>query len=182
MKIAAVLILVIACTSLTTAKPTLLLKKLKLYALPRLLNGQSSPAAGIAEFFSLPKLPSIYIPYPFSALFKPTEPAPPVIYHTEEETLPSSPIPEVETVPVELPEDLEAPAPVPEELEGAPQVPHEELDTVPHVPQDLPNEIDIRGPVYIAETPGVKHQALLPAGYSHSVIIQNLAPAPGTVG
>ncbi|KAL9707229.1 hypothetical protein quinque_010747 [Culex quinquefasciatus] len=45
----------------------------------------------------------------------------------------------------------------------------------------LPIEMEVRGPVYIAETPAVRHIAPLPQGYTEDVHIQNVQPAPGTV-
>ncbi|KAL1403281.1 hypothetical protein pipiens_005729 [Culex pipiens pipiens] len=106
------------------------------------------------------KLPSLYIPYPLSLWLAGAETASPPVYLPEDEVLIDN------SAPVEIPNSKEfnAVQPVPQQQQ-----------------QQLPIEMDVRGPVYIAETPVVRHVAPLPQGYTEDVHIQNVQPAPGTV-
>ncbi|XP_052562883.1 uncharacterized protein LOC128092647 [Culex pipiens pallens] len=104
------------------------------------------------------KFPSLYVPYPLSLWLAGAETAnsPTVVYH-------SLPEDEIETV-----KDFNAAATA--------QLQQQQIQ---HQPQ-LPNEIDVRGPIYIAETPAVRHVAPLPQGYTEDVHTVNVQPAPGT--
>ncbi|XP_055599781.1 uncharacterized protein LOC129750171 [Uranotaenia lowii] len=165
MKLAAVLVVALACATFATAKPTLLTKKilLKKYALPRYISGGS---------FSLPQLPSLYIPFPFSSFWpaskSSSEPAPTIVYHSLEEpqeepqNQETHPVPEAEKAQINVLEDIN----------------HASSQQVYQEP--LSNAIDLRSPVYIAETLAVRHEAPLPVGYQESVHIRNVEPAPGT--
>lgn len=58
---------------------------------------------------------------------------------------------------------------------------HHEPEVVEHAhPAPIVEDHDLH-PVYIAETPAVKHIAPLPEGYTHSVHALNVQPALGTL-
>ncbi|XP_039438572.1 uncharacterized protein LOC120419798 [Culex pipiens pallens] len=107
------------------------------------------------------KLPSLYIPYPLSLWLAGAETASPPVY----QSLPEDEVLIDNSAPVEIPNSKEFNA----------------VQPVPQQQQQLPIEMNVRGPVYIAETPAVRHIAPLPQGYTEDVHIQNVQPAPGTV-
>ncbi|XP_058818362.1 uncharacterized protein LOC131681543 [Topomyia yanbarensis] len=167
MKFSAVLAIVIVCANFAASEPTLIAATLaKKYLFHKFIGGKSLPVIQLPKL-PLPSLPSLTLPYPFSALWPvpapkpaPVHPGPTVVYYA----LPTEEYANIHPIP-----------------EGEKDVPNHQIgsDASAQAHASDSGSIDLRnGPIYVAETPAVRHVAPLPEGYTSSVLSQNLQPLP----